>query len=743
MNPEFYEDEVIEGFYVPSMIKKAWGAQLDVLKETDAICTRHNIPYFADWGTLLATIRHNGYIPWDDDLDISMRRKDYERFLSYAETELPEGFKVMHFKNHPGHHFFVARIVGKPRICFEEDHLLRFHGFPYIAGIDLFVLDNVCADRSKEKLKAKMAEFVITVADNIADGKVSGGETADLIRECEGYTGKKIDSSLSGEELRIRMYTLAEELFASIPDEESDALVQMMPFGMYGNERYIPKDYYRDTVRLPYMDTTMSVPICYDAVMRKKFGNYMQIVRTWSGHDYPFFYGQHEKLLAALDFEYPAYKADEHDLTDPCIRKEGIKEKASALFCEISQKAKELNIADMEASAELQGIAVELGTGIESVYGEGYGPVSALEELCELAYRKGCGEDVSGEISECIERTGELVKSHIRDRRDIVFIPFSSKHWKYMEPLYRHYKEDESISVHVVAIPYYYRSYDGSLLEEVFDVSAYPGDIKITDWQTADIENMHPEKIVIQNPFDEWNTVMTVPKRFYSSSLRNCTDELMYVPFFVTDDFTDKQEREYRNMDAYVCVPGVINADKIILASETMKDTYIKKIMEFTKASGQAALDALDEKIAVSPEYVYLMKAPPKEASPEGADGRKKTILYFTTISFLAENKNRAVDKIQRVIDTFSASGGKIDVVWVTQCMDQEISKLDKDVADGFGKAVKRFESLGIGEFGGDIRPEGYCEIVGRCDAYYGDPSALALKFFYADKPVMIINADV
>ena len=58
MKPEFYEDEVIEGFYVPSMIKKAWGAQMDVLAETDRICREHDIPYFADWGTLLAALTY-------------------------------------------------------------------------------------------------------------------------------------------------------------------------------------------------------------------------------------------------------------------------------------------------------------------------------------------------------------------------------------------------------------------------------------------------------------------------------------------------------------------------------------------------------------------------------------------------------------------------------------------------------------------------------------------------------------
>ncbi|MCR5687230.1 MAG: LicD family protein [Lachnospiraceae bacterium] len=181
MNPEFYEDEVIEGFYVPSMLKKAWGAQLDVLKETDRVCREHDIPYFADWGTLLAAIRHGGYIPWDDDIDISMRRRDYERFLEVS-SELPDGFKVMNYKNHPGHHFFVARVVGKPRICFEKDHLERFHGFPYIAGLDLYILDNVCADRRREELKAKKTEYVITVADNIADGKTKGREAEEQLR---------------------------------------------------------------------------------------------------------------------------------------------------------------------------------------------------------------------------------------------------------------------------------------------------------------------------------------------------------------------------------------------------------------------------------------------------------------------------------------------------------------------------------------------------------------------------------
>ncbi|MCR5672250.1 MAG: LicD family protein [Lachnospiraceae bacterium] len=653
MNKEFYEDEVIEGFYVPAMLKKAWGAQLDVLNETDIICRRHDIPYFADWGTLLAAIRHGGYIPWDDDLDISMRRSDYERFLRYAKDELPEGFKVMTFRNTPGHHFFVARIVGKPRICFEEDHLTRFHGFPYIAGIDLFVLDNVCRDREKERLKAKKAEFVLTVADEIADGKVKGSKVKKLLDECESYTGRRINRSLSGEELRIMMYGLVEELFASVPDEEADALVQMMPYGLYEKQLYIPKEYYEKTVRLPYESTTISVPLCYDAVMRRKFGNYMQIRKKWAGHDYPFFYGQHEDLLKVLDFEYPAYKASRKDV-----------------------------LASKRPS-----------------------PVKASDEP-----------------------------------EDIVFIPFAPKYWKYMDKMYRHYAGDDNCRVWVVPVPYYYKAWDGSMSEEVFDTDAYPEDLYLQDYSQVDLQGFHPAKIVIQNPFDGWNSVYSVPPAYYSSNLKSYTDELIYLPFFVTDDFDRELGREYINMDHYVCMPGVMNCNTIILPSQILKDTYIEKITEFTHTEGDEEVKAhLDGKIKVLPEFIYC--GDDSFGTKERSYG-KKTIVFFTTISILAERGPDATDKIKRAVEVFAQNSDGIDVIWISQCCKEELELIERSVADDFREAVKDFLNSCKGTYIDDLAASEYDRYAGMCDAYYGNPSSLALKFYYLKKPVMIINID-
>ena len=76
--------------------------ELDILKEIIAVCERHNITYYAAGGTLLGTIRHQGFIPWDDDIDIEIIRPDYNKFIKYAKKELPSHLKLENWKLAPG-----------------------------------------------------------------------------------------------------------------------------------------------------------------------------------------------------------------------------------------------------------------------------------------------------------------------------------------------------------------------------------------------------------------------------------------------------------------------------------------------------------------------------------------------------------------------------------------------------------------------------------------------------------------
>ena len=655
---EFYEDEVIDGFYVPAMLKKAWGVQMDVLDEVDAICRRHDIQYFADWGSLLGTIRHAGYIPWDDDFDICMKRSDYERFLEFAKDELPYGFKVMNFMNHANHLFFVARIVGKPRICFEEEHLKRFHGFPYIAGIDLFVLDYVCKDRTREEIKSKVAQYVITAADEIVEKRASEQEAFEYIKQIENYTGVPVPDKLCGEELRVYLYDIAERLFSMIPEEEADALVQMMPYGMYGNKRYLKKEYFEKAVRLPYMNRSISVSLYYDTVMRFKFGNYMEVHKKWDGHDYPFFKGQHELLLKSLDFEYPAYK-------------------------------------------------------------------------------------VNAEIVKSLYRDVPV----ITDRYSVVILPFAPKYWRYLKKIYEYYLNDSNATVYVVPIPYYYKTWDEQLTDEQMDTSAYPENVEILDYRDFDIKSFHPAKIVFQNPFDEWNTVTSIPGQFYSRVLREYTDELIYVPFFRTYDFGPEQGPDYNNMDYYVCAPGVVNADRVILWSEQIKKTYIAKLSEFAQIEeDEEVLRILDQKIKVSPELVYNNEENeiPKKPKYLLNTNDRKTIVYFTTISMLAEYGTIAIEKIASNFEIFKENAGKINVVWLAQLCDEENLKLiDENVRNEYLKIRDEYSGSDFISYADDFSSDDYEAVAYYADAYYGDPSAVALKFVYNKKPVMIQKVEV
>lgn len=137
---EFYEPEVREGFYVPSEMKRYWAVSLQVYEEVAKVCRNHGLKLFADYGTLIGAVRHGGFIPWDDDFDISMPREDYMTFLKIGEKELPPGYKVLSIYNNHKSRTFLARVVNVDFITMEKEFLQANHNCPYATGIDIFPL---------------------------------------------------------------------------------------------------------------------------------------------------------------------------------------------------------------------------------------------------------------------------------------------------------------------------------------------------------------------------------------------------------------------------------------------------------------------------------------------------------------------------------------------------------------------------------------------------------------------------
>ncbi|MDE5947376.1 MAG: LicD family protein, partial [Prevotella sp.] len=77
-----------------SLLRRQQMRMLDILIEVDRICRKHNIRYWLSSGTLIGAVRHKGFIPWDDDLDIEMLLPDYKRLMKVLPEELPENFAL-------------------------------------------------------------------------------------------------------------------------------------------------------------------------------------------------------------------------------------------------------------------------------------------------------------------------------------------------------------------------------------------------------------------------------------------------------------------------------------------------------------------------------------------------------------------------------------------------------------------------------------------------------------------------
>ena len=148
----FFKGEIRNSFYVEKLMKKVWAAQLEVLNDVDVLCKKHNIQYFADYGTLLGAVRHKGFIPWDDDMDISMKREDYTKFCEIAQKELAGTYEIVNIHTDPTWNQLLGRIINSREISFDDERLEKFHNCPFAVGLDICPLDYLAPNKEEDEL---------------------------------------------------------------------------------------------------------------------------------------------------------------------------------------------------------------------------------------------------------------------------------------------------------------------------------------------------------------------------------------------------------------------------------------------------------------------------------------------------------------------------------------------------------------------------------------------------------------
>ncbi len=301
----FFEGEEREGFFVDKTMKTVWAAELEVLQIIAEVCDRHGLTWYAAYGTLLGAVRHQGFIPWDDDMDIMLKRDDYVKLMKYLPQEMPEGFRVRSaFSDDPYPEYHGCLSNGN-QISIAPEWLQRFHGCPFMVGVDIFPLDYLPRDENKRLLQRDlfaMARQVVMLAKYEEKTEENIEKMHAYIDGLEKYCGVKVDRTPIQKEqwgdLVPPMWRLANDLAMLYDDNGGDEIVMFENYVKWPHQIY-RREWFDEIAVLPFEDFALPGPIAYDAFLKMVYGDYS--VRVRGGlHDYPFYRKQIEFLRDKL-----------------------------------------------------------------------------------------------------------------------------------------------------------------------------------------------------------------------------------------------------------------------------------------------------------------------------------------------------------------------------------------------------------------------------------------------------------
>lgn len=757
----YFEDEVREGFYIPGMMKRLWAAQLEVLEDIARVCEKYKIRWFADCGTLLGAVRHGGYIPWDDDLDICMLRDDYTKFQSIVEKELKGNYFVLKHDISENCCMMHMRVTNGKVYCTEEAHLKKFHDCPYAVGIDIFPLDYVAPTPEEEQARKEIAKIVfdLTISLGVNDKDRENAEIEAMLHSVEEMCNVVFDRNMS---LREQLIRLTEQLFSMYDSKEAKEVV-WMSYWLEKDDHKYPIEFFKETIELPFEGSKILAPAAYDGILRIEYGDFMKIVRTGGEHEYPVYRKQERYLKENHNIIVePKYEFSKEDLVrEEVPERKNLKTTALeylGLFGSVHEEiCNHLIQGQLNEALELLRVAqegaIQLGNLIDEQQGEGCNTVRCLEEYCEVLFCIFEGlttdtditlDDIIMAFQEIAEKIEKSIQEDIKIKKEIVFLPYKASVWESMESIWKSACEDPDCDVYVIPVPHYRRSVDGAIGDLYWDAEEYPDYVPITHYEQYNFENRLPDMIYINSPYDEFNISVGTPSAFYSKKLKKYTKQLIYIPYFLLEEIKADDERAIQSLDYFVTMPGVVHADKVIVQSENIRQHYIERLVEF---AGEDTRTVWEEKILglgsplmdkKSISEIKKQKMPEKWKKllqkPDGSD--KKVILYYNSLSAFQQYGEKMLKKIVEVFATFKEHQEDVIMLWRPDPLIAIVVKnTQPEIWKEYRKIRKQFwaEGWGIYDDSADVEMA-----VAVCDGYYGDTGSVAQMCRVWEKPVMI-----
>ena len=243
--------------------------QLGIMDKIDAFCTEQGITYSLDGGSLLGAVRHKGFIPWDDDMDVIMPRPDYDRFWASFNGRY-EGYQAVNYQLDPDFAHTFTRVIDTRTLALDHNRVNKYGIF-----VDIYAVDGQPED---EKVFDKYVRTYIRLKKQF--------HRCAPLWHCT-------DSPL----VALKTF-LRHPFYFPMKDtaKKLDKLYRSWPLGstsfaghiMGGSEwdTHMPASIFKEYIRLPFEGRLYSCVKDYDTFLRKLYGNYMQLPPVKDRHPY-------------------------------------------------------------------------------------------------------------------------------------------------------------------------------------------------------------------------------------------------------------------------------------------------------------------------------------------------------------------------------------------------------------------------------------------------------------------------
>ena len=259
---DFLNPEVKCDFLVDEKRKKLWAVSLDLLLELDRVCKKHNLKYFLMGGTLIGAIRHDGFIPWDDDIDVAMLREDYEKLLEIGPAEFNEPYFFQTPETDENYYFSFAKLRNSNTSGIS--YAFRYEKFNQGIFLDIFPLDNCLLG----DLEDRFDKINKLVADNSTYMRMSNPNPSESDKErIATHSGRN----------PMDVYNEIQEIAMQYKDIETEYISTAVLTAYKYDTLLYKKSWFDEIIYKDFEGLRFPIPKMYDEALRVQYGDYMQL----------------------------------------------------------------------------------------------------------------------------------------------------------------------------------------------------------------------------------------------------------------------------------------------------------------------------------------------------------------------------------------------------------------------------------------------------------------------------------